>query len=80
MSLRTLADTAYVIRVDKLTARAIVEYQVAAAVAMAGGKGADGQPITVTTPEEQIDEFDAALERPLDYERMRAAILKEALA
>lgn len=58
----------------------LADAQVVATAVAAGVKGSDGQPIEIPVLGEELAKFDAALARPLNYERIRQAILREVTA
>lgn len=40
-------------------------------------KGSGGRPVEVVDLDEQMEKFDKQLQRPLNYERMREALMEE---
>jgi hypothetical protein len=62
---------------DQFKERVLQERLVTATIAAAGGTGSDGQPLSITDVDRELEEFNARLSQPLDHERMRQALLKE---
>lgn len=77
MTLAEVADAAYVLLLDEVVARSLVDYQVSAAAVMAGMKDKSGKPVTVSNPDEERRLFHDRLRQPFDYERRKAAVLRE---
>lgn len=72
-----VANLAYVVSRDQFRERVVQERLISVHAVVAGMKGPGGQPVQLVDVDKEMDLFDARLRRPLNHDRMRAALLKE---
>lgn len=62
---------------DRFTAHVMQERLVTVTAAAAGMRGPDKKPVQVTDVGKELEQFHVRLRRPLNHERVQAAILRE---